>query len=190
MAQVIMVLGGSSSGKSAYAEKLTREMEARQSWPVHYLATGTIWDDEFARRVELHRQRRPASWDTIEEPYDLAGVLRSHQNHPAIYLVDGIGTWVANLLFEEGESDWAWDDEKEKKCLLRLQDFIKTGARVTGAVIMVADETGSDMIPENQQARVFQKLNGLVNQVLAAAADSVYWMTSGLPLPLKGGGGS
>ncbi|HWP95276.1 MAG TPA: bifunctional adenosylcobinamide kinase/adenosylcobinamide-phosphate guanylyltransferase [Syntrophomonadaceae bacterium] len=189
MADVFMVLGGSSSRKSAYAEELTRVLAARHSWPVYYLATGTIWDEEFARRVERHRQRRPSNWQTIEEAYDLAGVLCSRQDHSAVYLVDGIGTWLTNLMFETGEADFYWDGEREKQCQARLQEFIEAGAQIPGAIILVADEAGTDIMPENQQARVFQDLNGRVNQVLAQAAVYLYWVVAGIPLCLKGGAG-
>jgi adenosylcobinamide kinase/adenosylcobinamide-phosphate guanylyltransferase len=188
MAEAVMILGGSGSGKSAYAEEMAAFLEQELGLGVCYLATGTIADEEFARRVALHRQRRPASWRTVEEGLDLAGALRGLGQGPLICLVDGIGTWVSNLLLQNAdEEDWTWDAGQENQFLQRLQEFIEAWAGMEGVLILVADEAGMGVVPEYALGRAFRDLNGKANQMLAQAADTVYFVAAGLPLCLKGG---
>jgi adenosylcobinamide kinase/adenosylcobinamide-phosphate guanylyltransferase len=188
MNETIMVLGGSSSGKSTYAETLTKELACKYSAPVYYLATGTIWDDEFARKVEKHRQRRPSSWQTIEEAHDLAGVLKNIKGNFSVILLDGVGTWLSNLMYQRGAENFTWDKELEASCLQSVQDFINCWEELDASIIMVADEVGMEIVSEYYQARVFRDLNGQVNQMLARNASAVYFVVAGIPVCLKGEG--
>ena len=103
MLETIMVIGGSSSGKSAFAEELARELESFYNCDVFYLATGISCDPEFAQRIQKHQERRPNHWHTVEEPRCLDEVLQNWSHQPSVILVDGIGTWVTNLIYDE---DW------------------------------------------------------------------------------------
>ncbi len=187
MAEGMMIIGGSSSGKSQYAEELAEAMGRELGFPVYYLATARVIDEEFAERVERHRHRRPAAWETIEEPLNLAGALRGLGPKGVICLVDGVSTWMSNLLIENPGDQRVGDAEKEKRCLDQVHDFIAAWRSVDGLVIMVADEVGWDLQPEYELGRIFVNLNGRANQLLARHAREVIFIASGMPICMKGG---
>lgn len=186
MAETYMVIGGSASGKSTFAEQLARRLQSDFSYPVYYLATGSIEDDEFARRVKRHQERRPQDWQTIEEKHELAGAIRKCGLNNAIILVDGIGTWISNLLLLYGGFDCQPDDELNRKVMQDLEEVAAAMGNARGMVIMVADEVGMGVVPAYTSARTFRDINGQANQIIAAAADNVYWVAAGIPLCLKG----
>lgn len=188
MLETIMVLGGSSSGKSAFAEELAGELESFYNCDVFYLATGISCDREFEARIQKHRERRPGHWHTVEEPRRLAEVMGHWKHRPSVILVDGIGTWVTNLIYAE---DWreglAWSEQREQACLEQVRDFIAAWPHLQGALVLVADEVGMGIVPEYPDARVFRDLNGRFNQMLAAACDQVYFVIAGIARRIKGG---
>lgn len=187
MPDVYMVLGGSSSGKSGFAEKLAQELQEEYNCDVFYLATGVITDEEFAARVERHRLRRPQQWHTIEESRSLAGVIEKWHHHPAVLLVDCIGTWTANLMYSGEWDSQDWGMEREADCLREVEAFIRAWDGFSGAIILVADEVGQGIVPEYPQARAFRDLNGKINQMIAARASHVYLVTAGIVTRIKGG---
>lgn len=188
MLETIMVLGGSSSGKSLFAEQLTRDMESLLNCEVFYLATGIVCDQEFAVKVERHQERRPGHWHTVEEPRRLAKILQDWKHQPSVVLVDGIGTWTTNLIYgEDWQEEQPWSSEREHACLQEVQAFIETWSHLSGAIILVADEVGMGIVPEYPQARIFRDLNGKINQMLAARAGQVYFVTAGIARRIKGG---
>ncbi len=185
MAEVIMVVGGSRSGKSSTAERLADDCEKKLGYPVIYIATGTIWDEEFAARVEKHRLRRPTSWKTIEEPCDLSKVFNEQREQPQIYLLDSLGTWVTNMMYRQNVTEFSWDEEKEQVFLSQLKLLTESLENVKGTVILVADEVGMDVVPASQEGRIFRDLNGMVNQELAAKAGQVYMVVCGITMKIK-----
>ncbi len=185
MAEVIMVVGGSRSGKSTCAEKLAENYGQKLGYPVIYIATGTIWDEEFALRVEKHRLRRPSSWQTIEEPCDLSTIFNEYLDQPQIYLLDSLGTWVTNMMYRDNITKFSWDEEKEQAFLSQLELLAESLGNANGTVILVADEVGMDVVPASQEGRIFRDLNGMVNQQLAAKARQVYMVVCGIELRIK-----
>lgn len=185
MLETILVLGGSSSGKSQFAEELARERESLYNCDVFYLATGVVCDEEFAARVKGHQKRRPERWHTVEEPLRPAAAVRGLEQRPVVVLLDGIGTWTANLIYAE-DGRQPWSEEREQACLEEVRAFIETWADLSGAVIMVADEVGMGIVPEYPEARLFRDLNGRINQLLASSAEQVYFVTSGIASRIKG----
>ncbi|WP_035270039.1 bifunctional adenosylcobinamide kinase/adenosylcobinamide-phosphate guanylyltransferase [Desulfitibacter alkalitolerans] len=190
MARIVMVVGGSSSGKSVFAEKMAHDLEQKQAGYVTYVATGTIWDHEFAKRVEKHKNRRPESWGIIEEPHNLHDALANNGDN-GIFLIDGIGTWVTNLMYaispkgEEQPRDFIWNKEHEDKFAGYLRLFIEACKNFNGTIIMVADEVGMDVVPFYKEARVFRDLNGMANQQLAQYAEEVHLVVCGISLQIK-----
>lgn len=180
MAQIILITGGSRSGKSAYAQKLAESMQG----PLVYVATCPYVDGEMTARIALHQaQRRKASWQTIEEPLALADSLAGTQGS-RVRLIDCLTLWINNLLFEaEKQGQALTEDAMTRKC----GDVLAICARLDGVVIFVANEVGMGIVPDNAVSRNFRDLAGRCNQVMAAAADRVIFMVSGLPLCLKGG---
>jgi adenosylcobinamide kinase / adenosylcobinamide-phosphate guanylyltransferase len=164
------VLGGARSGKSSFAEGL---IEASGMDAV-YLATGRAWDDEMSERIAQHKQRRGGSWTTIEEPLDLVGVLQRECTGNRALLVDCLTLWLTNLMMSEK------DIETETARLVAALRELK------GAVVLVSNEVGLGIVPENRMARDFRDHAGRLHQAVAGAAAQVYFVAAGLPLKMKG----
>jgi adenosylcobinamide kinase/adenosylcobinamide-phosphate guanylyltransferase len=176
----ILVLGGSRSGKSEYAEELAERSGKR----IIYIATAGVHDDEMAERVKLHQERRPQSWVTVEEEKDVLDVL-SQGGAGDAYLLDCATLWLTNLLLEQQISEMKTEpSEKEAQILAqvaRLSETVDNGADL----IVVSSEVGLGLIPEQPLGRVFRDLAGKANQLLASRADSVYLLVAGIPMEIK-----
>ncbi len=167
MADAVLVLGGARSGKSRYAESL---ITARPG-PWVYVATAEALDDEMAKRIESHQARREVGWITIEAPIDLPGAIEGAPEGPL--LVDCLTLWLSNLLM--GDQDFRASSDKLELAL----------AARDGVVVLVANEVGLGIVPDNPLARKFRDVAGLLNQRIAALAQDVFWVAAGLPLRLK-----
>lgn len=173
MAKIIFITGGARSGKSCLAERLAGEFGA----PLGYIATSYAGDAEMAARIARHQARRGEAWQTLEEPLDLAGVIRGHDGYFKAMLVDCVTLWLTNLLLKHDDAPRALGD---------VRDLTATFAALHTPLILVSNEVGMGIVPENQLARTFRDLAGEANEMIAAAADEVYVTFSGLPLKLKG----
>lgn len=166
---ITLVLGGARSGKSRYAEQLL----AGQAAPI-YLATGQSFDDEMRQRIALHKERRGAQWQTIEEPLFLAGVLTRLSRRDNPILVDCLTLWLSNLMGVNADVSAACDH------LLQALEALP------GDVVLVSNEVGFGIVPGNKVARDFRDHAGILHQRIAAIADKVVFVAAGLPLILKG----
>ncbi len=162
---VTLVLGGARSGKSAFAESLLGGGL--------YVATAEARDHEMAERIRRHRKRRGAAWETVEAPLDLTGALRGGVTADTPALVDCLTLWLSNLM-EAGR-----DPESEAR------DLAAALAGLPAPVVLVANEVGWGVVPDNALARAFADHAGRLNQTIAAAAQRVHLVTAGLPLTLK-----
>lgn len=172
MAPVTVVTGGARSGKSRFAESLAM----KQGEPLLYIATAAFGDREMAERIARHQERRGAAWQTIEEPYDLVGVLTGHDGWFKAILVDCVTLWLTNLLLKY---------ESKNTVLEEVRRTALSLAGLKTPLILVSNEVGMGIIPDNPLGRTFCDLSGEANEILAAAADEVYVTFSGLPLKLK-----
>jgi adenosylcobinamide kinase / adenosylcobinamide-phosphate guanylyltransferase len=170
----VLVLGGSRSGKSAFAESLLADRPE-----VTYLATstGAADDPEWAERVAAHRARRPAGWRTVETtaPSDL--LVRG------AVLVDSVTTWVAALMDETGV--WADEPGADQRLAARCDALVNAWAMTPAHVVAVSDEVGLGVVPETRSGRLFRDTLGEVNQRLAGTADEVWFVVAGLPQRLR-----
>ena len=170
MKRVVLITGGSRSGKSSHAEKLALELSEN---PV-YLATARIWDEEFRERVRRHRARRGAQWTNIEEEkflsrHDLAG---------RVIVVDCLTLWCTNFFFDlESDVDRALEAAKAEFDRFTAQD---------ATFIFVTNEIGMGGTSDNEIQRKFTDLQGWMNQYVAASADEVILMVCGIPVKIKG----
>lgn len=167
LSRVTLVLGGASSGKSQYAERLLDTPGERV-----YLATATPDDEEMAERIEKHQLRRGLGWLTIEEPLDIAAIILEKSGDYPI-LVDCLTLWAMNILTEKS------DTSKE---LIRLHSALK---KTAGPVILVSNEIGLGVVPGDSLSRAFVELQGQINQSVALVAECVVFISAGLPLILK-----
>jgi adenosylcobinamide kinase/adenosylcobinamide-phosphate guanylyltransferase len=179
-----LVFGGARSGKSALAERLARDAGKE----VVYLATSHAGDAEMAARIAHHRTRRPADWQTVEEPTALAATLRTLCAPGRILLVDCLTLWLTNLMFgalpeypEVGPIDLPPLFAEERAALLTW-----LGEPPVGDVVFVSNEVGMGIVPYGAVSRAFVDEAGRLNQDVAARCDRVLFVAAGLPLALKG----
>ncbi|WP_278408992.1 bifunctional adenosylcobinamide kinase/adenosylcobinamide-phosphate guanylyltransferase [Pseudomonas rhodesiae] len=167
-----LILGGARSGKSRLAETLAVDT----ALPVIYVATSQPQDGEMNARVALHRQRRPAHWGLIEEPIELARVLREHAAADRCLLVDCLTLWLTNLLMLEDP----------QRLALERDQLLETLATLSGEIIFVSNETGLGVVPLGELTRRYVDEAGWLHQALAERCQRVVLTVAGLPLTLKG----
>ncbi len=180
----ILAVGGSSSGKSEWAEEQATVWERSCGKQVVYVATAQVCDEEFARRVQRHQQRRPDGWGLVEAPHELASVFARHTGGGAILLVDSMGAWLANRMWQDGQAS-GWSPEQQTQLHLDIEQLCDAIGAYRGACLLVADEVGMGVVPDNEMGRLFRDLNGLLNRSLAGVADEAYLVSCGIPLKLK-----
>lgn len=167
-----LILGGARSGKSRLAERLAADSDLA----VTYIATSQALDGEMAARIVHHRQRRPAHWTLVEEPLQLARVLREQAGAQRCLLVDCLTLWLTNLLMLEDPARLAEERDAFLECLGELP----------GRVILVSNETGLGVVPLGELTRRYVDEAGWLHQAVAAQAERVTFMVAGLPMILKG----
>jgi adenosylcobinamide kinase/adenosylcobinamide-phosphate guanylyltransferase len=163
-----LVLGGARSGKSRHAEALIEALPA----PWSYIATAEAHDDEMAARIALHRARRPSGWQTVDTPLDLAGAIAAQPAGRPI-LVDCLTLWLTNLILAERDTGAA------------REALIGACERTSGPLVLVGNEVGLGIVPENALARRFRDEAGRLHQALAARAGHVVFMVAGLAMQVK-----
>ena len=180
--RLILVLGGSRSGKSQFAEQLAQRLGERLA----YLATAPILDEEMSRRVAKHRQRRPERWQTIEEPLQVVEVLESLSKEVDVILLDCLTLWLSNLLLHdnlpEGKNS---QSAKEDFILSRVERLGRVMVGSGAHLVVVSNEVGLGLVPDNPLGRLFRDIAGQANQIIARQADEVDWVAAGLPLEIK-----
>lgn len=173
---VHLILGGARSGKSAYAEQLA----SAGKLAVTYIATAQVYDDEFAKRIEHHKARRPSDWTILESPFHLAESLAAHAKENTCVIVDCLTLWLAQCICPDCESPESVSWDKERAALLDVLPTLK------GTVLLVSNEVGMGIVPLGEINREFQDAQGRLNQAVAQMADEVSFIAAGLPLKLKG----
>jgi len=168
----LLILGGARSGKS----RLAQDIAARHWRRPVYLATAEILDDEMADRVRLHRRTRSRRWRCVEEPLEIAKIIRRGVPGTDGILVDCLTIWLSNVLLKEGRGAFA----------RRRDELINALRQARQDVILVANEVGMGVVPEHALGRTFRDLAGWLNQAVAKEADAVVFVAAGLPLVLKG----
>jgi len=168
LARLSLVLGGARSGKSRYAERLIGAMPP----PWIYVATAEARGAEMAERIAAHSARRGSEWQTLECPHDLVGALGLARTKPV--LVDCLTLWLSNRMLADADVDVE---------IGRLEQALM---RRTSAIVLVANEVGLGIVPDNPLARRFRDLQGSLNQRMATIADHVVLLVAGLPLSVKG----
>lgn len=167
--RLTLVLGGARSGKSRYAEGLVTALPT----PWIYVATGEARDEEMKERIAHHVRRRGPGWVTREVPLDLVEVIQAHAADPHPMLVDCLTLWLSNVMLSER------DVAADRARLLTALD------EAAGPIVLVSNEVGLGIVPDNALARAFRDEQGRLNAAVAALADTVVLMAAGLPLVLK-----
>lgn len=180
MARIVLVTGGARSGKSSFAESLYKDTN-----DVVYIATMRACDSEMEDRIKLHRQSRPKEWVTFEGSYNLFEAVPNSRN----YLLDCLTILASNIMF-----DMTKDYERipveiqmevENKVVEEIEKLVERVESIDGSLVIVTNEVGDSIVPENHIARVYRDIVGRVNQRVARLCSEVYLVICGIPLRIK-----
>ncbi|MCD4742691.1 MAG: bifunctional adenosylcobinamide kinase/adenosylcobinamide-phosphate guanylyltransferase [Desulfobacteraceae bacterium] len=178
-----LVVGGCKSGKSRYALNLAAKISAgagpageNSAVRKIFVATSVPTDFEMKERVIAHKKERGENWLTIEEPIFLPEVIEEYSKQADVILIDCLTLWISNLLYKD------YNKEKIFEC---IQEFVKSIKNADCPIILVSNEVGSGIVPENKLARQFRDIAGITNQEVAAAVTNVVWTIAGIPVNIK-----
>jgi adenosylcobinamide kinase / adenosylcobinamide-phosphate guanylyltransferase len=174
MAKITLCTGGVRSGKSSYALALAKRNKGKKV----FIATATALDDEMKLRIKNHRKSRGKMFRTMEEPYELAATLSAIDKTASVIVIDCLTVWLGNIFYKY--------DNNERNILRCVELFVKELKRLSADCIIVTNETGWGIVPENKMARSFRDIAGYMNQGVAAIADRVYLFVCGIPVKIKG----
>ena len=170
--KLYFITGGARSGKSAFAEKLAGERAGKRA----YLATAQALDAEMVERIEHHRKRRGDAWDTFEEPLAVAELVRKLSGRYQVLLLDCLTLWLSNVMARTGS---------DKDISSQVEELTEALRSFGGAVLVVSNEVGLGIVPDNALARRFRDLAGFANQKVAQASDDAYFLAAGMPMKIK-----
>jgi adenosylcobinamide kinase/adenosylcobinamide-phosphate guanylyltransferase len=178
--ELILVLGGARSGKSAFAQRLARE---RGGDRVLFVATAEAGDEEMAARIAAHRRDRPAGWRTLEAPLHAGEAIAARVADADVVVLDCLTLLVSNVLLTLGEAP---DEADADRAVMAEVESLLTAIGGTAATfIVVSNEVGLGLVPDNPLGRLYRDLLGRANQALAAQAAHVYFLVAGLPVDVR-----
>ncbi|OHD70596.1 MAG: bifunctional adenosylcobinamide kinase/adenosylcobinamide-phosphate guanylyltransferase [Spirochaetes bacterium RBG_16_49_21] len=185
MGKIIFITGGARSGKSRFAESLLAGKD-----DVLYVATAIGFDDEMKERIARHRARRNSRWETVECYSGFSRVLPSKLAGRGYILLDCVTIMVSNVMILDSGIDWdkagpSEADAAEKKIMEEASGFLAIAREFAGEAIIVSNELGMGLVPPNPLGRYYRDIAGTVNMKIAAEADEVYFMVSGIPVRIK-----
>ncbi len=172
MKETILVIGGCRSGKSSHALHLAEQIPGQKI----FIATCMPQDKEMKQRVLRHQQQRSSAWETLEVPFFLPEAIHKDGTEGHVILVDCLTLWINNLIL---------DDDKPENIDSHIQKLTQSIEKAECPVILVSNEVGTGIVPENKLARLFRDITGFANQKVAACVDSVIWMVAGIPVKIK-----
>lgn len=186
MGKIILVTGGARSGKSTYAESLVKSFGQEAV----YIATSVPFDDEMKDRIKKHRESRPGNWHTFEAYRNIKNVYNPEYKGFEAVLLDCITVMISNLIFDMiGDKADDLKDEDisgiERSILQEISDFLDAASLNPQPVVIVTNEIGCGIVPDNKLARIFRDIAGRANQFIASRADEVYMAVCGIPLKIK-----
>lgn len=172
MGKITFILGGARSGKSTYALSLAKKRKK-----VAFIATCQGLDQEMQKRIKLHKKTRPLHWQTFEEPQKISALLSKISGEFEVILIDCLTLLVSNLMLGGNKENVI--EEEIKKILIAVK-------KIKSQVIIVSNEVGLGIVPNNKLARDFRDIAGKINQIVAKESDEVFFMVSAMPLKVKG----
>jgi adenosylcobinamide kinase/adenosylcobinamide-phosphate guanylyltransferase len=184
MKKIILLLGGARSGKSHYAQEYTRNNAEK----VLFVATATAGDEDMKRRIGKHKKDRPASWNTLEAIEQIGKEIESTIFNEDMVIVDCITMLVNNIFSRYNENQFESLDEGalENQVIVEINGLIECIKKLEVSFVIVSNEVGLGLVPENRMGRLYRDFLGRANQMLAQNADEVYLMVAGIPLRVKG----
>lgn len=169
MAKMILILGGARSGKSAFAVELAKNCKK-----VAYIATAQALDDEMAERIRVHKASRPKNWQVIESPLNADRVVKDLDGKTDFILFDCVTLYITNLI-----------TQSDTKILCEIENLCNASRKTAANIVIVSNEVGLGVVPDNELSRRFRDLAGKANQIIAKEADEVYFLTAGIAQRIK-----
>ncbi len=173
--RLFFITGGARSGKSDFALKLAELIKGKRL----YIATAEALDDEMTERIKKHKKERGNNWDTFEEPIKIADVIKRNKRYDVI-LLDCLTLWISNLMHKKAGVRGQGPGVRKA-----IKELITACKKPKANIIIVSNEVGLGIVPDNKLARQFRDIAGMANQKIAEAADEVYFMVSGIPMRVK-----
>ncbi len=188
MAKITLILGGARSGKSVFAEEIAKKYN-----DVTYIATAEVKDDEMCERIQIHRTRRPHNWKSIEAPYNVDKAVLDLNGKAGLVFIDCITLYITNMLLNaevtnsanSGNIQAADLRNRQAQILVEIDKLSQACRESRSDVIIVSNEVGLGIVPDNALSRVFRDIAGSANQILADEADEVYFMVAGIAQRIK-----
>ena len=176
--KIIFIIGGARSGKSSFALNEASKIKGQKA----YIATAEALDSEMKVRIERHKKDRGNNWDTYEEPLKIIDILSDIKTKYDVVVIDCLTLWLSNLVSRN--SDIIYEIEKFINAL-RITPAYRTGRHYALRIYIVSNEVGMGIVPDNEMAREFRDMTGVLNQKIAETADEVYLVTAGIPIKIK-----
>jgi adenosylcobinamide kinase/adenosylcobinamide-phosphate guanylyltransferase len=173
MNNITFILGGARSGKSSYSLELAKKNKSKKT---AFIATCQALDNEMEKRINIHKKTRPSSWKTFEEPMDVSGLLKNIGDKYEVIVLDCLTLLVSNLLLK---------NNKQKMIESEISKILSIMKKNNAENIIVSNEVGLGIVPENKLARDFRDIAGRVNQIVVEKSDKVFFMVSGIPWRIK-----
>jgi adenosylcobinamide kinase/adenosylcobinamide-phosphate guanylyltransferase len=173
---IIVLLGGARSGKSIFAQELATKLGEK----VLFIATGEPLDDEMQARIKEHKKYRPKSWQTIEAPRHIGMILKEQISDAQVVIIDDLTLLVSNLIGDNADYP-----EAERIIMAEIKKLINIMDIFSVSFIIVSNEVGLGLVPDNKLGRIYRDLLGKVNQLIVQHANQVYLMTAGIPIKIK-----
>jgi adenosylcobinamide kinase/adenosylcobinamide-phosphate guanylyltransferase len=174
--KIILILGGARSGKSSLAQSMAQKMADS----VLFVATSEPLDDEMKERIEKHRNSRPSTWRTLEISHKIGSNLESNYGDSDVIIIDCLTLLISNLI-----GDRIDPIEVEEIIVSELNELAISIQTIDKSFIIVSNEVGMGIVPENQLARIYRDYLGKANQLIAELSDEVYFMVAGIPIKIK-----
>lgn len=172
MRETVLIIGGCRSGKSGHALHLADQCAGHKI----FIATCVPRDKEMKQRVLHHQKQRKPNWKTLEVPLLLSESIRENGRRGHVILVDCLTLWINNLIMENNDPE---------NIDMHIQKLTQSLEKTECPVILVSNEVGTGIVPENRLARLFRDVAGFANQRIAASVDRVVWMVAGIPVEIK-----
>ncbi|HLO27706.1 MAG TPA: bifunctional adenosylcobinamide kinase/adenosylcobinamide-phosphate guanylyltransferase [Anaerolineales bacterium] len=179
MSRLTLILGGARSGKSSYAQSLAEQIGR----PVTFIATAQALDEEMSRRIQKHRTERPANWETLEIPLNVAAHVQ--QTHSDVVILDCITLLINNLLMQFVKDDLVDEVPFKEAVQKEIDELVGSIHEQDLHWIIISNEVGLGLVPPYQMGRVYRDWLGWANQCLAREADKVILMVAGIPTVIK-----
>ena len=184
MGKISLVLGGTKSGKTAYAQRLAAELSSKKGKNITYIATARALDEGMKRRIAAHRSSRPKEWITVEEPIKISRILQKAAVDKAAVIIDCLTMLSTNILMNLGE-------EPDPEGALRLvtsevKAILTQAVEIEPDLIIISNHVETGLVAPTRLGGIFQDIAGISHQIIASAANTVILMTAGIPQKLKG----